>query len=91
MTGVGGVPATCSCGSVRDFAAQAPQKPEDDDTYELLPPGCSLADPTYGRSFGRDGKDRSVARACLRAPERLQTLPRQWICVLDAREFLVQP
>ncbi|KAL4440151.1 hypothetical protein ABPG75_003152 [Micractinium tetrahymenae] len=37
----------------RQFAA-APQKPaeEDDDSFELLPPGCSLKDPTYGRSFG---------------------------------------
>jgi hypothetical protein len=58
LTGVGGAPATLSCSHVRNFAAQAPQKPEDDDTFELLPPGCSLADPTYGRSFGRDGKHR---------------------------------
>lgn len=37
----------------RGFAA-APQQPadkpaEDDDTYELLPPGCSLREPSYGR------------------------------------------
>lgn len=39
---------------VRRFAS-APQRPteeEDDDMFELLPPGCSLKDPTYGRSFG---------------------------------------
>lgn len=43
----------------RQFAA-APQKPaeEDDDAFELLPPGCSLKDPTYGRNFGADGKNR---------------------------------
>jgi hypothetical protein len=48
----------------RGFAAGAAQKPptqpdnDDADSYELLPPGCSLADPTYGRSFGAGGKNR---------------------------------
>ena len=54
--------------STRHFAAAAaaPQRPsDDDDSYELLPPGCSLKDPTYtskhdrwvpsGGCGGRDG------------------------------------
>ena len=40
--------------AARQFAT-TPQKPADEEgeeSYELLPPGCSLKDPTYGRSFG---------------------------------------
>jgi hypothetical protein len=40
--------------ATRSLATAPPQRPseEDDDAFELLPPGCSLKDPTYGRSFG---------------------------------------
>ena len=49
----GGAPA-------RLASAGAPQRPpeEEDDSFELLPPGCSLKDPTYGRSFGAGGRNR---------------------------------
>ncbi|KAL4438718.1 hypothetical protein ABPG77_006322 [Micractinium sp. CCAP 211/92] len=44
--------------AARRLFAAAPQKPaEDDEVFELLPPGCSLKDPTYGRNFGADGKN----------------------------------
>lgn len=49
----------------RQYAAAAPQRPqdtpaeeEDPEAFELLPPGCSLKDPTYGRSFGGAGRNR---------------------------------
>lgn len=37
---------------VRQFAAGPPQQPaqDEEETFELLPPGCSLKDPTYGRN-----------------------------------------
>lgn len=39
----------------RQLASAAPQRPaEEEESYELLPPGCSLKDPTYGRSFGAE-------------------------------------
>ncbi|EFN52883.1 expressed protein [Chlorella variabilis] len=47
--------------AARQFAT-TPQKPADEEgeeSYELLPPGCSLKDPTYGRSFG--GKHTSLS------------------------------
>lgn len=28
--------------------ADKPRKAADDDSFELLPPGCSMVDPTYG-------------------------------------------
>lgn len=30
------------------FATQPDKSKEDDDSFELLPPGCSMVDPTYG-------------------------------------------
>ena len=58
---------------VRQFAAGAPQqtKEDEDDTFELLPPGCSLKDPTYGRNrCGTRPLREGTARAALRDAAR---------------------
>ncbi|KAL4853402.1 hypothetical protein ACK3TF_005646 [Chlorella vulgaris] len=51
-------PAALGASSARQYAAKG-NKADDDDTFELLPPGCSLKDPTYGRTF--DDKHTSLS------------------------------
>lgn len=75
---------------VRQFAGAAPQQPKEEDPlddFQLLPPGCSLKDPTYGRSFGADRNRRAPTRvgvgrrrrrvipAAARAPPPAPALP----------------
>ncbi|KAI7836314.1 hypothetical protein COHA_009822 [Chlorella ohadii] len=49
--------------ATRSLATAPPQRPseDDDDAFELLPPGCSLKDPTYGRSFGANPNRNSLS------------------------------
>lgn len=81
-------PAALGASSARQYAAKG-KKAEDDDTFELLPPGCSLKDPTYGRTFD-DKHTRCAAGSSMQFAEMLVATSLAATSLSLAAAFLTQ-